>query len=258
MKKIFILLIAAAISFTSCGEDNDDNIKASAKTSLRFSHNWDGTSITNADFENTEYTNANGEVLTITRLRYLISNVTFTKTNGEKIVINGHNLIDVTNNNRLTYNLDTNIPTGTYTNVSFTFGFNNEDNAENYTDLNSENFNVPAMMGGGYHYMQFDGKFTNASNTEQGFNYHAIRAVDNPGMNPTFPQDTFFNVDLGAVSITNDATIEVKANLAEWFKNPNTWDLNVLNQMLMPNSAAQIMMNANGKNGVFTLGEITQ
>ncbi len=258
MKKMLALLLVVSISFVSCGEDNDDNIKTSAKTSFEFTHNWDGAPVSNADFENTEYTNANGEVLTISRLRYLISDVTFTKANGEEIVIDGHNLVDVTNNNGLIYNIDTNIPTGAYTNVSFTFGFDNEDNAGNYTDLNSESFNVPDMLGGGYHYMQFDGKFMDTSSTEQGFNYHSIRAVDSPGMNPTFPQDTFFTVDLGAISITNDATIEVKTNLAEWFKNPNTWDLNTLNQMLMPNSSAQIMMHDNGKNGVFGLGTITQ
>ena len=46
-------------------------------------------------------------------------------------------------------------------------------------------------------------------------------------------------------------------NIAEWFKNPNTWDLNVLNQMLMPNSSAQIMMYENGQN-VFNLESVNQ
>ena len=86
----------------------------------------------------------------------------------------------------------------------FTFGLDNEDNAENYLDLNSANFNVPDMLGGGYHYMQFDGKFINSNMMEQGFNYHAIRAVDNSGANPSFPQDTFFTIALGAITITND------------------------------------------------------
>ena len=46
-------------------------------------------------------------------------------------------------------------------------------------------------------------------------------------------------------------------NIAEWFKNPNTWDLNVLNNMLMPNFNAQIMMFENGQN-VFSLKSVTQ
>jgi len=83
------------------------------------------------------------------------------------------------------------------------------------------------------------------------------RAVDNPGANPTFPQDTFFEVNLGTVTITDDTNIEIKMNIAEWFKNPHTWNLNDLDTVLMPNSAAQIMMYDNGQS-VFSLGTITQ
>jgi hypothetical protein len=45
-------------------------------------------------------------------------------------------------------------------------------------------------------------------------------------------------------------------NIAEWFKNPNLWDLNVLNTVLMPNFDAQKMMSENGRN-VFSVGEIS-
>jgi hypothetical protein len=46
-------------------------------------------------------------------------------------------------------------------------------------------------------------------------------------------------------------------NIAEWFKNPNTWDLNVLNTVLMPNFDAQILMHQNGKS-VFSLGAVQE
>lgn len=254
---VVMLFMVTILSFTSCSEDNDDNIEPNATVTFKFTHNWDGQSVTNADFNIIQFINENGETLSIERLRYLISDITLTTTNNEIIELDNYNLVDVTNSDGLSFTLNSQIPTGSYTNVSFTFGFDNEDNAENYLDLNTASFNVPEMMGGGYHYMQFDGKYLDANSNEQSFNYHAIRAVDNPGMNPTFPQDTFFTVNLGALTIANDVEIEVKANLAEWFKNPNSWDLNVLNQMLMPNSAAQIMMYENGQT-VFTLGEVTQ
>ena len=45
-------------------------------------------------------------------------------------------------------------------------------------------------------------------------------------------------------------------NIAEWFKNPTTWNLNELNTVLMPNFEAQKIMSANGKN-VFSLGNVT-
>ena len=46
-------------------------------------------------------------------------------------------------------------------------------------------------------------------------------------------------------------------NIAEWFKNPNTWDLNVLNNMLMPNFDAQVSIFENGQN-VFSLKSVKQ
>jgi len=242
----------------SCSKDNDDKVqKTQANITFNFSHNWDGTAVTNTDFNTIKYINANNDQLRIDRLRYLISNITFTTSNNEEFVLSGYNLVDVTNNENLSFTPINLIPTGTYTNVKFTFGFNNEDNSKNYLDLNSTSWFVPKMLGGGYHYMQFDGKFINASEDEQGFNYHAIRAVDNPGVNPTFPQNTFFEVNLGEVTLFNDATFNIEMNIAEWFKNPKKWDLNVLNQMLMPNSDAQIMMFENGQN-VFSLKSINQ
>ena len=260
MKKKFALLLLIILVYTSCSEDNDDNLvaKNEVNTSFKFSNNWDGTAISSSNFENTEYTNANGEVITITRLRYLISNVTFTKANGESTTIEGYKLIDVTNDD-LEFNPEMKIPTGVYSNVSFTYGFKTEDNVTGlYLDLNSVSFQVPlAALGGGYHYMQFDGKYSNSSVTDAPFNYHNIRAV-NPGMNPTFPdQNTFIVVDLGPATITDNVEITVNSNIAEWFKNPNQWDLNTLNQVLMPNPDAQLLMNQNGQN-VFTLETISQ
>ena len=256
MKKTFALLFIS-LCLGSCSDDDATNTIIQTNTTFNFSHNFDGTSVTNVDFNTIQFTNENGEMISIERLRYLISDVTFTTTSNEVLELDNYNLVDVTNNNNLSFELGSQIPSGNYSNVSFTFGFDNTDNAENYLDLNSASFNVPAMLGGGYHYMQFDGKYLDNSNMEANFNYHTIRAVDNPGMNPTFPQDTFFTVNLGAVTITNDATFNIEMNIAEWFRNPNTWDLNQLNTVLMPNSAAQIQMFQNGQN-VFTLGSVSQ
>ncbi|WP_422106448.1 MbnP family protein [Winogradskyella sp.] len=258
MVRKFTLLWCVALCFFACeSDDSNTGSTQQASPTFTFTHDWDGTPVSNADFNNFIFTNANGETISIERLRYVISDITFRTNSGEVLSTNVHNLVDVTNDNGLSYTLPSTIPIGNYANVSFTFGLDNEDNAQNYLDLNSANFNVPEMLGGGYHYMQFDGEFINSNMEEMGFNYHAIRAVDNPGANPTFPQDTFFTVNLGAIPITSSTEIEIKMNIAEWFKNPNLWDLNVYNQMLMPNSTAQILMFENGQ-AVFSLGEVSQ
>lgn len=241
---------------TSCHEDNDDGI-SQAQITLNFSHNWDGTAVSNTNFNSIIYMNANGDNLSITKLRYLISKLTFQKSNGETFVLDGYNLVDVTTNSNQSFTPVSTIPNGDYSKVSFTFGFDNEDNYNgNYTDLNSASWNVPGILGGGYHFMQLEGKFVNNSSNEIGYAYHAIRAVDNTGPVQIF-EDTFFEVNLGAVNISTATTFNIEMNIAEWFKNPNTWDLNVLNNMLMPNFNAQVLMFENGQN-VFSLQSVTQ
>lgn len=256
MLKTPTLLITCLLILTSCHVDKDDEI-TQVNTTFNFTHNWDGTNVTNTDFNTIKYTNANGEELSISKLRYLISKITFQQSNGQTIILDGYNLVDVTNNTNLSYLPITTIPTGAYNNVSFTFGFDNDDNYnENYIDLNSVSWNVPELLGGGYHYMQLEGKFIDNTTTETGYAYHTIRAVDNSGTTQTF-QDTFFEVNLGEVIITNNVTFNIEMNIAEWFKNPNIWDLNVLNNMLMPNFNAQILIHENGQN-VFSLKSINQ
>lgn len=241
------------ISCSNDGAKTDGMVKAT----FNFIHHWDNTIITNANFNTVHYTTANGEELSIERLRYLISNITFEKPDGETIRLEGHNLIDVTNGTNLSFTPNESIPIGDYTNVSFTFGFTNEDNIDGeYIDLNSASWNVPTMLGGGYHYMQLEGKFIDDTATETGYQYHVIRAVDTSGAEIEF-QDTFFQVDLGLVTISDTVAFEISMNVAEWFKNPNQWELNELHSMLMPNFGAQIMMSQNGKMA-FSLDRIRQ
>lgn len=256
MNRLKEFFVVVCVLLVSCSND-DTASETDISITFEFTHDWDALPISNSDFNDLKFTTANNDLISIERLRYLISDLSFTRSNGEVIEFDLYNLVDVTNNSGLRYSPEISIPKGDYTNVSFTFGFDNEDNSESYTDLNSASFNVPDMLGGGYHYMQFDGKFINDLDEEQGFNYHAIRAADNPGPNPSFPQDTFITVNLGSISVSTDTGITIGMNVAEWFKNPNLWDLNVLNSVLMPNSDAQIMMFENGQN-VFSLKSISE
>lgn len=261
MKQFLILLLS--IVLFSCSSDNDELIKQ-VSIKVNFTQNWDGTSIEKSDLSTTEYTNKLGTKLTIKELKYLISRITLTDGAKKSITLSetrneeekNYKLIDITNSETLTFNSSEKISEGTY-NLSMTFGFNNDDNYNTiYKDL--ANWIVQPMLGGGYHYMQIDGKYLNSSNIQSNFNYHAIRAVDKTDPANLKFEDTFFTVDLGTVSIKNNATIEIKMDVDEWFKNPNEWDLNTLNTMLMPNFEAQKQMSANGKNGVFKLGTVSQ
>ena len=255
MKKIIGILLVSVLTFSACNSDNDEEIEK-VSISLKFTHNWDGVSITSSDFNNFKFTTENGEKISIVKLRYLLSNINLINGN-DVFTFSNYNLINLGEETGFTLNLPKKINQGSYQ-LKFTFGFSDEDNKDGaYQDLNSTSFDVPGMLGGGYHFMQFDGKYKDTNNADANFNYHAIRAVDRSDPNNLVFEDTSFEVDLGTLSFINNSEIIIKVNIAEWFKNPNKWNLNELNTVLMPNFEAQKMMSANGKT-VFSLGDISQ
>ena len=257
MKRRFLIILCISLLINSCSDDKDVVIEPVAIT-LNFSHAWEETEITSADFSDIKFTNANGEMLSIERLRYLISEVTLTHESGVVTVLDNYTLVDVTNSENLSLTTSTDILPGNYTNISFRFGFSNDNNTDGiYLDLNTASFNVPSLLGGGYHYMQFDGKYLDTNNAEAAFNYHAIKAVNNTDPNNLTFQDTSFQVNLGAIIVGNNTNVNVQMDVYEWFSTPNTWDLNVLNTVLMPNFNAQVLMNQNGAS-VFSLVSIIQ
>ena len=248
MRKKYCLLILTLILVNGCSEELDCCVQPEQFTvTLNFTHHWNGLKITPQDFNELKFTNENGELLSIERLRYLVSNISL-------INSKNYHLIDVGEN----YGTSITFPELTDESyaLSFRFGFSDEDNTDGtYQDLNSVSFNVPEMLGGGYHFMQFDGKYVDNNNEASGFNYHTIKAVDRTDPDNLKFEDTSFEVNLGTIVVADTTEIEIKMNLAEWFKNPNTWNLNELNTVLMPNFEAQKMMRANG-GSVFSLGVV--
>ncbi|NQX97305.1 MAG: hypothetical protein HRT73_05410 [Flavobacteriales bacterium] len=270
------LFLFSATLFTSCSKEegctdpaaNNYNIEAEkddgsctynapaithSNITFNFTHNWDGVAVSSNNFNQFDFVNAFGDTLSISKLRYLISEIRFHKSNGDSVLIDGYNLVDVTNATGLSYATTVNVPVGNYTGVSFNFGFDSLDNLDNYIDLNSASWNWPGMLGGGYHFMQMEGKFKHLGN-DSIYAFHNGTARVSMGV---FEQN-FFNANLSSVTLTGaDVNMEIKMNIAEWYKNPNTWDLNTLHAPLMPIYNAQKMMQANGTS-VFNLGTLTQ
>lgn len=265
LKKI-ALFSMTALAFASCKSDDDGGDPvANTTVDFTFTQNFNGAAIANSDYETTNYTNENGEVLTLSKLVYLVSDVTFTAADGTVYDAGDYNLIDARNGTNVNFTPGIEIPQGDYT-VSFTFGFDDEDNdlAGGYQDLNSSDgsWAVPDPLGGGYHFMRMEGMYTNSIGSIESFQYHTIRANSHTTLPPgpgTLDEliDTSFVVNLGTVTIGADTDIEVQMDVAEWFKNPNQWDLNTWFTVLMPNFDAQMDMNENGA-GVFSLGTVNQ
>lgn len=227
----------------------------SAAVTITFTHDFDGTTVTNNDFNNIQYTNLFGNQMSVSKLRYLISDIRFYKSNGDSVVVDGYNLIDLTVAGSETYALG-NVSHDTYTGIGFIIGFDENDNISNqYPDLNAVNWNWPAGLGGGYHYMQLEGKYIDSNSDTASYAYHYGIARDT-NVTPTVFEPNYTLAQIGGVTIAGSSVnIEIKMNIAEWFKNTYTWDLNVYNTMLMPNYDAQILMKQNAPS-VFSLGTV--
>ncbi|WP_203295295.1 MbnP family protein [Luteirhabdus pelagi] len=247
MKKVFLLLLFVAV-LASCKSDDDST--SSALVQFQFSQNWDGTAVTASDIDNTVYTNENGEELKIARLRYLLSRFQLSSADGSNTLLNTYQLIDLSDASTMQSDSQVTVPEGTYT-VSMIYGFNDEDNVDGaYADLNAASWNWPTMLGGGYHFLQFDGMYNVNSSEPKPFNFHNGTARVSEGVF----ESNFVEVDLGTITIDGDTTINIQMNIAEWFKNPNTWNLNELDTPLMPNYEAQIMMHENAQS-VFSISQ---
>lgn len=238
--KILLYLLTLTFIVGGCGSD-DDNTPAEVAVSVKFSQSFDNTPFSDSDLSNTVYTNEMGQELTVFRLRYLLSKMELKNDAGETFPINDYHLADVSKSETLSLNTNASVPEGTYT-LSFIYGFNEEDNVDGgYPDLNSVSWNWPIALGGGYHFLQMDGNY-NVDTEPAPFNFHNGTARVSEG---DFEQN-FVRIDLAnPLQIEEGAVVEIHMDIAEWFKNPNTWDLNIYNTGLMPNYEAQKLMQQN-------------
>lgn len=236
-----------------------DNTPATYQVSFKFTQNYGGTNVTSSDFNALNFTNDAGTTHSITKMRYLISKIRLYTATGDSVSVPGYRLVDMTDNNTLTFSPGTTVEGQNFTGIAFNFGFDSIDNVTGaYADLNLATWGWPSMLGGGYHYMQFEGNFIDSIADTLGFAYHMGTAREITSVD-TIYHNNHFMVQLAnsGFTLSNNATIEIKMDIAEWFKNPYSWNLNTYYNALMPNYNAQILMNQNGRS-VFSLGTITQ
>lgn len=261
VKPITILLFSGFF-FTACSEDDEDNIETKivevATTTknyslkVNFEHLANGN-IIQMNTSNKPYTNAKGQPFNVTKLRYLVSEIQLHQSNGLSFTFPGYHLVDVSDTTTFVYSPSEKVPAGDYTSVSFNFGFDRAANQSSiYQDLNTVFWNWPMVFGGGYHFMQFEGKF-DTSGVEGGFATHMGTAM-NIGMNDTTYEDNHFRVELAnaSISINTNTEITVQMHIEQWYENPYTWDFKVYNMPIMPVYDAQRKLNLNGPT-VFTL-----
>ncbi len=244
-----LALIAACESTTSTEGQSGD-------ITFVFIHQVDGADLT---FDITTYTNAAGNSYIIQTLQYYVSNFVLHRADSAQFVMRDFHYRDGKIDDTEVYLLD-NVPNGEYTSISFTFGLDEEMNVDGGLPNNQQNNNMewPEPLGDGYHYMKFEGRYTEDEKALVSFAAHSgISLIDSVRVH------RHFEVELPNSAVTVNGKgwqVEVVVNLNEWFSDPNEIDMNSFfpgGMGIMANPAKQDSLIANGPT-VFSTGEITE
>lgn len=248
-----MLLPFLALTLAACGSVTPES---SAKTdgettpgavTLNFAHLVNGAPVVLGT--DTPSMNAAGNMYGVSRLSYFVSDVTLHMVDGRQMVAAGAHYVDCDTAESLSYALPIDLPTGELSSVSFVMGLPPALNVSGAFGSPPESLmEWPVPMGGGYHYLKFEGRYLNTAAAPFNFMMHS------GGLGGI---DYAFTVDLDASkrSIPSEgATLIVQMNLERWF---GDWDLNDYFNMsrhgIMGDAAAQASLKEHGAT-VFTLG----
>jgi len=255
-KLAFNVLAISILSFSACKDDDDAidlvSVAGDYTATINFTQ-YVNDSVLQMNTADHPYENEMMQQFKVTKLQYLISNITFTKEDGTQVIDGGYHYVTLADSASLTYTLKTKIPAGAYRSIAFTFGFDEEDNTSGeYADLNTLAWNWPAMLGGGYHFLRLEGNYIDTTNTSSEFKTHMGTAKNNNNTPVTFEANHFDVVLTNSnISVANDVNFDIEMNIEEWYQNPTTWDFNVWNAPVMSVYNAQKTLNLNGPS-VFT------
>ena len=126
-----------------------------------------------------------------------------------------------------------------------TFGLSAADNTTGSlpSEIAYNNFAWPAMNGGGYHYMKFEGSYEDG-----GSQSYVLHVGPTQGVDYSFT----ISVPVKMVIVNNTMTINIDMDLNGWFSGPNNFAFNTIPSMIMMNSEAQATIQENGSHGVFS------
>ncbi len=269
-KMINLLILSALITtFYSCKDDEDEAETitetiivekdiATFQVRLNMKQKVNGQDL-QLNTVNRPYTNALGQKFNVTRLRYLISDLTFHMNDGNSFIIDDYHFVDAADSSTFVYQPDVRIPAGIYNKISFKFGFDRIDNAKNYPELDAVSWGWPRGvgmtpdLGGGYHFMQLEGTFDSSMTVSKVFLTHMGTARSIVGTDTTFEDNHFVAYPtISPLTVNNNLELDLVMNVEQWYTDPYDWDFNVYRVMVMPNYNAQRKLNLNGPS-VFTI-----
>lgn len=224
-------------SITSCDKDQIQPKEAKVKIDIRHY------------FENEElqlipvmYINENGDTINVTDLKYYISEITFKNDNGITYRDLDIHYVDVKQPSSLQVFVDS-VPPGKYDKMIFSLGIAEERNISNSlpNTMNNVNMAWPDLMGGGYHFLKFEGQFL-LNGQFYGYAFHLGKSK----------HKIVYELDLNKNLIFWNEQIVLKHDVSEWFKSPILYDFEIHEPYSMDNDSVMGVVKLNGSD-VFSL-----
>lgn len=191
-KNIFAIM-ALALAFTSCSKDDNETISGEGSLKIEFDNVYG-----DADFiANTAYTNSNGEILKVNKVKYIVSNIVLTKKDGTIYTVpktNSYFIVDELTPGTTLIEIK-NIPAGNYTKISYGVGVDKDQfdlgatGQGNFLAI-AQNAGMMWSWSAGYKFLAFEGTFTSSTvTTDTDFKVHT-------GQTGTDYNYTTINLDL--------------------------------------------------------------
>lgn len=255
------IVLASGLSLTACGDD-DESQPATGHVSSHFVPQVDGQDLVQGQLL---YTNAAGQTYSIVRLHYLVTDIRLHRADGTFVEIDHAVFGNHFGNKTFDKHGDgADVPTGTYTKISYRWGKEWEGSRE-ATETLGVDFDPmlwPEPNGGGYHGMRFEGNYTVIDPGDRSFLLHMGRLEKFDQVTDTsLPIDHVFDAPL-VVEKNDVIEIVMAIELNNWLNDP-VYDftaevdapgigMSSLSGPTMTNHIAQEMMRDNGDD-VFSL-----
>ncbi|MCA9674762.1 MAG: hypothetical protein H6709_17535 [Kofleriaceae bacterium] len=274
MRALSVLLsFLGATTLVACGDNHDHGVDPDAsadvdvdarppadagidaastgQVTLAFDHLVDGAAITLGN--DTPYLDAVGNQFGVAVVRYFIADLSLTYADGSTWDAPGAHYVDHELSETRTYALPPDAPVGDLATVRFVMGLPPAlDVTGAFSSPPESLMEWPEMMGGGYHYMKFEGRYIDDAGAPFNFKMHsgALGGTD-------YSFEVVLDAD-GLAVTPEGTTLRIEMNLEQWFTAPDDWDLddyfNATHPGIMNDAAAQASLQRNGAT-VFTVGQ---
>ena len=234
--------------FSSCHKKNPVG-----HLQIHFATEVDGTPL---QYDVPDYVNDAGNHYEVNEVRYFISRVKLLKSDGTEVTIVDNSGVHYYDSD-IAYTHDwlisDEILVGKYERISFVFGLDEVQNVTGcFVNPPETNMAWPDPIGGGYHYMQINGKWLgNRSNLTPFCLHTGIGQIYQDGVVTGFVQNYFVvSMPISSLEIreSQPAEMTLVMNVNNWFRDPNVYDFNEWGGAIMQNQAAQEVLKANGHN----------